>query len=148
MSRLKLVAIVALVAGPIVAYVGFKEKQRIGKIEKEGVEVVGVPTGGEERKGRKGGKTYKVTVAYPLTGNTLPPQSKEFKVTSEFFKSISSGDQITVDTVKVKMLKDQPDEAIIVDGSDDDRALFPIGLGAFALGGIGTAVMFRKSAAA
>jgi hypothetical protein len=127
---------------------GFKEKQRIGKIEKDGVEVVGVPTGGEMRKGRKGGKTYKVNVAYLIPGDKGTPQSKEFKVTREFFESISSGDQITADTVKVKVLADQPDEAIIVGGSDDDRIMFPIGLGAFVLGGIGTVVLFRKPAAA
>ena len=155
MARLKLVAIVALVAGPIVAFIGFKEKQRIGKIEKDGVEVAGVPTGGEMHKGRKGAKTYKITVVYPAPvaaadAPKLPalPQSKEFKVTRKFFESISSGDQITVDTVKVKMLTDQPDEAFIVGGSDDDRIMFPIGLGAFVLGGIGTVVLFRKPAAA
>jgi len=144
--KLKLVAIVALVAGPCLAFLGFKEKQRIGKIEKDGMEVAGVPTGGEMRKGRKGGKTYKLNVMYPDSKGA--PQSKEFKVTRKFFESISSGDMITADTVPVKMLADQPDEAIIVGGSDDDRAMFPVGIGAFVLGGVGTAVMFRKGRAA
>jgi hypothetical protein len=148
-SRLKLVAIVALVAGPAVAFMGFKEKQRVGKIEKDGVEVVGVPMGGEMRKGRKGAKTYKVTVDYPTSADGKgTPKSKEFKVTKTFFESISSGDMITADTVKVKLLADNPDEAIIVGGSDDDQIMFPIGIGAFVLGGIGTAVLFRKPAAA
>lgn len=141
-SRLKLVAVVALVAGPVVAFLGFKEKQRIEKIEKSGVEVVGEPQGGEMRKGRRGAKTYKLQVKYPDTkgGST----TKEFKVTRKFFESISSGDSITAETVPVKLLADQPDEAIIVGGSDDDRAMFPVGIGAFVLGGVGTAIMFRK----
>ena len=54
MSRLKLAAIIALVVGPCLAFVGFKEKQRVEKIEKNGVEVAGVPMSGEMRKGRKG----------------------------------------------------------------------------------------------
>ena len=146
MSRLKLAAIIALVVGPCLAFVGFKEKQRIEKIEKNGVEVAGVPMSGEMRKGRKGAKTYKLQVIYPDTKGGS--KNKEFKVTGDFYESISSGDQITADTVKVKVLADQPDEAIIVGGSDDDRIMFPIGLGAFVLGGIGTVVLFRKPAAA
>ncbi|MEK7950292.1 hypothetical protein [Luteolibacter soli] len=143
MSRLKIAAILALVIGPCLAFVGFKERQRIGKIEKDGVEVAGIPTGGRIETGRKGGKTHRITVTYPAGG---PPNatSKEFKVTGDFFESISSGETITADTVKVKMLADQPEEAFIVDGSDDDRVLFPVGLAAFALGGVGTASMFRK----
>jgi hypothetical protein len=145
-SRLKLAAVIGLVAGPFLAYTGFKEKQRIEKIEKNGVEVAGVPMTGEVRKGRKGGKTYKVNVMYPSADGKGAPTTKEFKVTSKFFESISSGDTITADTVKVKMLADQPEEAIIVGGSDDNRAMFSVGLGVFVLGGIGTAMMFRKSA--
>ncbi|MCW1921397.1 hypothetical protein OKA05_02465 [Luteolibacter arcticus] len=144
MSRFKLVAIVALVAGPIVAFMGFKEKLRIDKIEKNGVEVAGIPTGGEMRKGRKGAKTYKINVVYPVGGKN----TKEFKVTRSYFETISSGDALTVDTVPVKYLADQPDEAIIVGGSDDDRAMLPFGIGAFVLGGAGTAFLFRKGARA
>jgi hypothetical protein len=142
MSRLKLAAIIALVVGPCLAFVGFKEKQRIEKIEKNGVEVAGVPMGGEMRKGRKGGKTYKLQVIYPDTKGGS--KTNEFKVTRAFFESISTGDQITVETVPVKLLADQPDEAIIVGGSDDDRLMFPVGIGAFLLGGVGTAFMFLK----
>ncbi|MCW1883778.1 hypothetical protein OKA04_03495 [Luteolibacter flavescens] len=139
--RLKLIAILALVVGPILAFMGFKERQRIGKIETEGVEVVGVPMGGEMKKGRKGAKTYTITVKYPDANGA--PQEKDFKVKSEYFNSISDGDSITVPMVKVKVLADQPDEAIIVGGSDDDRIMFPVGIGAFVLGGIGTVFMFR-----
>lgn len=142
MSKIKLVAIAALVAGPFVAFLGFQEKQRIGKIEKEGVEVPGVPVGGEMRKGRKGAKTYELEVVYPDTkGGT---KTGDFKVTRAFFESISNEDSITVDTVPVKLLADQPDQAIIVGGSSDDRAMFPVGIGAFVAGGIGTALLFRK----
>jgi hypothetical protein len=142
MSKLKLVAIVALIAGPIVAFLGFKEKQRVERIEKDGIEAVGVPTSGILKKGRKGAKTYKVTVEYPDAKGA--PQTKEFEVTGKFFESISSGDQITAETVTLKMLPDQPDQAFIVGGSSDDRAMFPVGIGAFVIGAAGTAFLFRK----
>lgn len=139
--RFKLIAILALVVGPIMAFLGFKEKQRIGKIESDGVEVVGVPIGGEMKKGRKGAKTYTITVMYP--DGKGAPLRKDFKVKRAYFESISEEDSITADTVPVKFLADQPDEAIIVGGSDDDRLMFPVGIGAFILGGVGTIFMFR-----
>ena len=142
MSRLKLVAIIALVAGPCLAFVGFKEKQRIEKIEKNGVEVAGVPMSGEMRKGRRGAKSYKLQVIYPDTKGGS--KTNQFKVTRAFYESISSGEEITVETVPLKLLADQPDEAIIVGGSDDDRLMFPVGIGAFLLGGAGTAFLFLK----
>ena len=65
-------------------------------------------------------------------------------MTGDFFKSISTGEEITADTVPLKVLPDQPEQAIIVGGSDDDRFMFPVGIGAFVLGGIGTVFAFRK----
>ena len=143
MFRAKLAAIFTLLLGPFVAFVGFEEKQRTGRIEEEGVEVVGIPTHGRVDPGRRGIKTYRVTVTYPAGG---PPnaRSKEFKVTSGFFESITTGGTITAKRVKVRMLPDNLDEAIIVDGSADDGWMFPVGIGAFVLGGVSTFLLFRK----
>ena len=121
---------------------GFKEKQKIENIEKNGVEVAGIPMSGNLKKGRRGAKTYTLNVEY--LDSKGAPRSKDFKVTGEFFESISTGDEITADTVPLKVLPDQPDQAIIVGGSDDDRFMFPVGIGAFVLGGIGTVFAFRK----
>jgi hypothetical protein len=121
---------------------GFKEKQKIENIEKNGVEVAGIPVSGNLKKGRRGAKTYTLQVEY--LDSKGAPHSENFKVTGEFFESISTGDEITADTVPLKVLPDQPDQAIIVGGSDDDRFMFPVGIGAFVLGGIGSVFAFRK----
>lgn len=142
MSRLKLAALIGLIGGPAFAFVGFKEKQKIENIEKNGVEVAGIPMSGNLKKGRRGAKTYTLQVEY-LDGKGAP-RSGDFKVTREFFESISTGDEITAETVPMKVLPDQPEQAIIVGGSDDDRFMFPVGIGAFVLGGIGTAFAFRR----
>lgn len=142
MSRLKLAALIGLIGGPAFAFVGFKEKQKIENIEKNGVEMTGVPMSGNLKKGRKGAKTYTLNVEYLDPKGA--PHSKDFKVTGEFFESISNGTEITADTVPLKVLPDQPEEAIVVGGSDDDRFMFPVGLGAFVLGGVGTFFAFRK----
>jgi hypothetical protein len=142
MSRLKLASIIGLIGGPAFAFMGFKEKQKIENIEKNGVEVAGIPVSGNLKKGRRGAKTYTLNVEY--LDSKGAPRSKDFKVTGDFFESISTGDEITADTVPLKVLPDQPDQAIIIGGSDDDRLMFPVGIGAFVLGGIGTVFAFRK----
>lgn len=142
MSRLKIASIIGLIGGPAFAFMGFKEKQKIENIEKNGVAVEGVPMSGNLKKGRKGAKTYTLNVEYLDSKGAL--HSKDFKVTGDFFESISNGTEITADTVPLKVLPDQPEQAIIVGGSDDDRFMFPVGIGAFALGGIGTVFAFRK----
>lgn len=142
MSRLKLASLIGLIGGPAFAFVGFKEKQKVENIEKNGVEMTGVPMSGNLKKGRRGAKTYTLNVEYLDTKGA--PHSKDFKVTGEFFESISMGEEITADTVPLKVLPDQPEEAIIVGGSDDDRFMLPFGLGAFVLGGVGTFFAFRK----
>ena len=62
MSRLKLASLIGLIGGPAFAFVGFKEKQKIENIEKNGVEMTGVPMSGNLKKGRRGAKTYTLTV--------------------------------------------------------------------------------------
>ena len=143
MSRLKLAAIIGLLGGPAFAFIGFKEKQKIENIEKNGVEVSGFPASGELKKGRRGSKTYTLTVEYPDSKGVA--RTGDFKVTREFFESISTGEAITADSVPMKVLADHPEQAIIVGGSTDDRFMFPFGIGAFVLGGIGTFFSFRKS---
>ena len=142
MSRLKLASLIGLIGGPAFAFMGFKEKQKIENIEKNGVEVAGIPMSGNLKKGRRGAKTYTLNVEY--LDNKGAPHNKDFKVTGKFFESISTGEEITAETVPLKVLPDQPEQAIIVGGSDDDRYMLPVGIGAFVLGGIGTAFAFRK----
>lgn len=142
MSRLKLAAIIGLLGGPAFAFIGFNEKQKIENIEKNGVEVSGFPASGELKKGRRGSKTYTLTVEYPDSKGVA--RSGDFKVTREFFESISTGEVITADSVPMKVLADHPEQAIIVGGSSDDRFMFPFGIGAFVLGGVGSFFAFRK----
>lgn len=55
------------------------------------------------------------------------PGSKEFKESSSYYKTIGSDGKITVDTVPVKYLVNDPHQAIIGGGSEDDSILLWVG---------------------
>ena len=79
MSRLKLASLIGLIGGPAFAFMGFKEKQKIENIEKNGVEVAGIPVSGNLKKGRRGAKTYTLKVEY--LDSKVAPHSEDYKVT-------------------------------------------------------------------
>lgn len=122
--RIIIIAIIAIIAGPFLAYEGYTDRVFHNQLEKEGVEVNGVPTEGHS-SGRRRSRSYKLSVVYPVKGGSR--MTREFKVTSSFYGSMGSDGSITVDTVPVKYLASDPSKAIIVGGSSDEQSLLWIG---------------------
>jgi hypothetical protein len=143
----KIIAPIALVGGPIIAWFGFAEKAQLERLAKEGKEIVGSIEGGEIKKGRRGVKTYKLDVIYAVENGQQYQQT--FKVTKDFCRSVTDaeGTSLTQTDAKVRYLPTEPLTAIIVDGSKDDTARSWIGV-AVGLGGlVGSVLAFRRSAA-
>lgn len=131
-TKIKLIAVIAVLAGPFMTYTGHKEKERLAALEKDGVTVEGVIEGGEWKKGRRS-SSYKFDVSYtPQNGSRV---QQTFEVTSGFFSAHASDTAVTDPAVKVRYLpSDIQDSAIVVGGSTDMTAMFGFGIGAFAIG--------------
>lgn len=145
-NQIKFVAILAILAGPFFAYNGYQEKERLAKVEAEGITVDGsIEGGGSERSGKRS-RSYNLDVVFtPQGGSAI---TKNFQVTSNFFSSHTSENTITDPAVKVRYLAaDVENSAIIVGGSKDTKINLPIGIGTFALGLVTLLVMMfiRKS---
>jgi len=139
-SKIKLFAVIAVFAGPFLAYNGHQEKERLAKLEKEGVTVDGFIEGGEWRKGRRS-SSYKLDVSY--TPQKGVPTKQTFQVRSEFFSAHADDSKVTDPAVKVRYLPSNiQDSAIIVGGSSDATASFGMGIGAFVIGLLTLGVMF------
>ena len=139
-SKIKLFAVIAVFAGPFLAYNGHQEKERLAKLEKEGVTVDGFIEGGEWRKGRRS-SSYKLDVSY--TPQKGVPTKQTFQVRSDFFSAHADDSKVTDPAVKVRYLpSDIQDSAIIVGGSSDATASFGMGIGAFVIGLLTLGVMF------
>jgi hypothetical protein len=140
LTKFKIASIVALLGGPGLAFTGLKDKERLEKLEKIGREVTGEIQGGESREGRKS-SSYKLDVVYPTNG---APLRQTFQVSKEFYNSVGSGGHVTQPKVKVRFLPDEPATAIVVNGSTDQTAMLPAGIGLAVLGLVGIPLTFFK----
>jgi len=131
-SKIKLFAVIAVIAGPFLTYNGHQEKGRLAKLEKEGVTVDGFIEGGEWRKGRRS-SSYKLEVSYTPQKST--PVKQSFEVTSPFFSAHASNTMVTDPAVKVRYLpSDIQESAIIVGGSTNTAFHYEMGIWAFVIG--------------
>ena len=138
-TKIKLFAAIAVIAGPFLTYNGHQEKERLARLEKDGVTVDGFIEGGKWKRGK--GSYHQFDVSY--TPQNSPPVKQTFKVTSTFF-SAHATDTVTTDpAVKVRYLPSAvQDSAIIVGGSTDTTAMFGMGIGAFVGGLLTLGIMF------
>ncbi len=113
-----------VIGGPFIAWSGYSHRQLKSRMATDGTTVDAIVESGEEKSGRRGSRSYRVTVSYQAAGRSI---QKEMPVNGTFFKSISSGDSMTVDTVKLTYLNSDPDQAIIVGGTNDTSANLWIG---------------------
>lgn len=142
-TKIKIIAVIVAVAGPFMAFYGHQEKERLAKLEKEGVTVDGTIEGGASHKGRKRSTTYSLDVAFTPEGGV--PVHKSFKVKANYFKEHIHENTITDPAVKVRYLTgDAQNSAVLVNGSTDNALMFPLGLGALGLGSLTALGMFMR----
>ncbi len=138
-TKIKVFAIIAVIAGPFLTYNGHQEKERLAKLEKEGVTVDGIIEGGEWKRGKH--SNYQFDVSY--TPQNGAPVKQTFKVTSNYFSAHASDTAVTDEVAKVRYLPSAvQDSAIIVGGSTDTTAMFGMGIGAFVGGLLTLGIMF------
>ena len=107
MSRLSIAALVALVLGPALAFITIKDTNEKKKIESEGIETTAVPVSKSEKRGRKGGTTYKLKLHYAVQGGAA--QTADVSVPEELYHRVDADP-----VVPIKYLKESPDKVIVV----------------------------------
>jgi hypothetical protein len=145
-TKIKIVAVIGILAGPFLTYTGHQEKERLARLDKEGITVDGTLENGESQRSGKRSRSYSFNTVFTPQGASTP-MKKNFKVSSSFFSSHTQDKLIIAPDVQIRYLPDNPqDSAVLVGGSTDDAALFPVGIGAFILG-LGTlgVMTMRKS---
>ena len=138
-TKIKVFAIIAVIAGPFLTYNGHQEKERLAKLEKEGVTVDGIIEGGEWKRGKH--SNYQFDVSY--TPQNGAPVKQTFKVTSNYFSAHARDTAVTDAVANERYLPSAvQDSAIIVGGSTDFTAGFNLGIGAFVGGLLTLGIMF------
>lgn len=124
--RAKIIAIVLLLAGPGIVVMGFIEGAKIAKIEKQGVEVDAIVTGGEETRRRKGGRSYKLDLS-------VPNATKDHRI--DVPKALYDESAIGA-PIKIKQMPSEPDSFIVVGDDDESWLMKLMGVVMFVIGGI------------
>ena len=108
-SNIKWLLVIAMIGGPVMAFLGFQDGNRLSNLQDNGVEVEAYIEGATKTTGRRSGTSYDVDLVWQdSSGETR--SAKEVKISSAFATGIIQGDQIVADTVKVLYL---PDDASV-----------------------------------
>lgn len=147
-TKAKIAAAILIVAGPFLTLNGMADKDRLAKLEKDGVTVDGTLNSGEDKRSGRRSRSYTFNASFMPDGSS--PVSKDFKVTKTFFEAHAADGYIKDETIQIRFLPEDPaNTAIIVGGSTDSTEMFPIGIGCFVVGlGIAGYFFLRRSPAA
>jgi hypothetical protein len=137
MWRAKLIAIVLTIVGPCMLVSGFSSAKKHKQIEKDGVDTVAIITGGEDRRGRKGGHTYKLELNVPQAS-----KSHSVSVSKSLYEKAAIGTPLPI-----RQIPSAPDTFAIIGESDGS---FGMEIGGFLIflvgGGMIWFTMIRKKA--
>jgi hypothetical protein len=131
MSRLKIGSVIALLVGPFILVMNYLETSKNQKIDREGIAVAAEPTQKIEKRGRRGRRSYKVEIEFPLQGGGK--HTAQVDVSHQLYDRVD-----TIPALQIKYLKEDPSDLIIVGEPLSKPEMNYIGIGALALGAIGT----------
>lgn len=104
--------VIAIFAGPAFAYFNYNDANRIERIMSNGTSFEAVVTGGSERRGRRGARTYMLDVEWP--GAEGARNSESFEISSQYAEQIFTDEYVNLDTVELRNLASEPENATIV----------------------------------
>jgi hypothetical protein len=153
-SKIRWLLLLAAFGGPVLAYLGWSDAQRIRDVEQRGVETTAVIEGATRTKRRRGGTTYSIKLAWK-DGKGQVQKAEKITVSSTFANMIIRDDKIIRDTLKIKYLPDTLESSpVIVEDAqrqeESDTTMIQAGIGAGVVGIVGTGLVFlfgrRRSA--
>lgn len=104
--------VIAIFAGPAFAYYSYNNANRIEHIMAQGAPFQAVVTGGEERTGRRGSRSYSLDVQWADAGGQ--PQTHTFDISSDYAHQIFVGDYVNVETVEVRYLAAETGDPLVL----------------------------------
>lgn len=137
MAKIKIAAVLAVLIGPVLIVMAYREKKEYDQIAKDGIETVGIPLVKTASAGRKSSRTYKVELEYKdETGGT---KNANLKVSKELYDRVD-----TMPVLRLKYLKADPNKMIVVGFPRSSVGGMGMGMGVFGFGVIGSCFFFIR----
>ena len=131
MAKLKLGSLAALLIGPVMLFMNYKETTEKKQIMQEGISTIAVPTAKISRRGRRGARSYKLEIEYAVQGGTR--HTEQVSVSKELY------DKAELEPIiNIKYLAKDPSKLIIIGEPMERPEMYVIGGIIFALGAAGT----------
>lgn len=146
-SKVKWLLLIAAIGGPVLAFFSWQDGERVRNIAANGIEAQASVEGATRTKRRRGGTSYSVDLAWKDAAGK-DRMAEKISVSTQFANRIIRNDKLTVDTLKIKYLPDEPgkDAVIIADDAarqaDQDSEMIYVGAGAGAIGIVGSGLFF------
>lgn len=147
LGKLKWLLIVAAIGGPVSAYIGWTDVDRVNQVVAKGVETEALITGARSKKGRKSGTSYYVDLAWKDSKGEMQ-RASDIHMSGAMARRLITDNKIVVDSVKIKHLAELPGKegVVLVDDASEeldlDRFMMYGGAIAGVVGLIGCAFMF------
>jgi hypothetical protein len=104
--------VIAIFAGPAFAYYSYDTANRIERVMAEGAPFQAVVTGGEERTGRRGSRSYSLDVQWANSSGEV--QTQTFDISSDYANQIFVGDYVNIETVEVRHLASETENPLVL----------------------------------
>jgi hypothetical protein len=145
LGKMRWLLLIAALGGPVMAYFGWADTQRLHNIEANGVEAVAAIEGATRTQRRRGGTSYALNLAWKDAKGAVR-QAEKVPVSREFANQIIGDDKIVRASVRIKYLRDDETVTPMVIGDanrhqDLDAFMVRAGVGAGAVGIMGSALM-------
>jgi hypothetical protein len=147
MGKLKWLLVLAAIFGPVSAYIGWTDVDRVNDVLAKGVEGDARIVSATRKKGRRSGTSYYVDLAWKDAAGA-DRTADEIRVSNAMARTLFRDDRIIVDRVKIKYLPDERSKAgvVLVDDAKEeielDRFMMYGGAAIGAIGLLGCAFMF------
>jgi hypothetical protein len=137
-TRMKIAAPILLIGGILVTVGGFNEHAVAGRLKEEGKDVIGRVVSHEIHRGRRGSKTYKITVQYAPTNG-----GGNIRGTFDVSKALHDGSSNGA-PIGIRYLPSDPKVAEVAGAGTSGIGTIGLGAFLFALGGLLGFLAFRK----
>jgi hypothetical protein len=112
LNNLKWALVIAIFAGPAIAYFSYQDQQRIQRVMTNGAEITAFVAGGTEERGRRGRRDYSLDLLW-IDANGAE-QSRTVDVSDAYAASIIVDDAIMIETTQIKYLASETDHPVVV----------------------------------
>ena len=112
LNNLKWALVIAIFAGPAIAYFSYQDQQRIQRVMANGAEITAFVAGGTEQRGRRGRRDYSLDLVWPDANGE--PVQHTVDVSDAYAQSIIVGDSISIETTQIRYLASETDGPVVV----------------------------------